>query len=90
LIESKAQYEHIETLARTATECSLVRKDIRHALETIEALRDAHERLWVYATHRPDCWKNVSTQELGVGGPLASCTCGLDDIEDALPDWILE
>ena len=29
--------------------------------------------------HDPQCWKNVAYRELGVGGPLASCTCGADD-----------
>lgn len=28
--------------------------------------------------HTPECWKNQSLNILGVGGPLASCTCGLD------------
>ena len=29
--------------------------------------------------HDPQCWKNVAYRELGVGGRLASCTCGVDD-----------
>ena len=28
--------------------------------------------------HNEQCWKNQSIRDLGVGGPLASCTCGLD------------
>ena len=28
--------------------------------------------------HDEQCWKNQSIRDLGVGGPLASCTCGLD------------
>ena len=31
------------------------------------------------ATHDPSCWKVLSLNELGVGGKLASCTCGLDE-----------
>jgi len=29
--------------------------------------------------HDPECWKNIAYRDLGVGGPLASCTCGADD-----------
>ena len=28
--------------------------------------------------HKLDCWKIVAFYELGVGGPFASCTCGVD------------
>ena len=28
--------------------------------------------------HDEQCWKNQSIRDLGAGGPLASCTCGLD------------
>ena len=28
--------------------------------------------------HNEQCFKNQALRDLGVGGPLASCTCGLD------------
>ena len=28
--------------------------------------------------HDEQCWKNQALRDLGVGGPLASCTCGLE------------
>ena len=39
-------------------------------------------------THAPECWKNQALLELGVGGPLASCTCGaaLDAEGEAMND----
>jgi len=53
-----------------------------------QAWYDAHATAWEadmaqkealdsYAQHLPKCWKNISLQELGIGGKLASCTCGL-------------
>ena len=29
--------------------------------------------------HKPECWKNQARSYLGVGGKLASCTCGAED-----------
>ncbi len=29
--------------------------------------------------HKPECWKNQARSYLGVGGDLASCTCGAED-----------
>jgi len=37
-------------------------------------------RLKEYVQHKPECWKNQSLSYLGVGGKLASCTCGRDKI----------
>jgi hypothetical protein len=46
----------------------------------VAALEDEIERLREYTVHKPECWKNQALRELGVGGPLASCTCGLDNV----------
>ena len=40
---------------------------------------DKIELLREYVVHKRECFKNVALADLGVGGPLASCTCGLDD-----------
>ena len=29
--------------------------------------------------HKPECWKNQARSYLGVGGKLASCTCGAEE-----------
>ena len=38
--------------------------------------------------HDPACWKNQSLAWLGVGGRLASCTCGADN-EDLIFKHVL-
>ena len=40
---------------------------------------DKIELLREYVVHKKECFKNMALADLGVGGPLASCTCGLDD-----------
>ena len=40
---------------------------------------DKIELLREYVVHKRECFKNMALADLGVGGPMASCTCGLDD-----------
>ena len=76
MIETKEQYEHIQSLSERGAECSLVSKDIKHCVDLIEALREvargANQQRWISVTH-PQLWN----EELG-------------DALDALPDWITE
>lgn len=60
------------------------REDIPWLMEMVEKQERALKKQWQYLTHLPECWKVRSFVELGVGGPLASCTCGLDDIKALL------
>ena len=53
-------------------------------LKGLRSLADLEQQGDNYITesakeHDPECWKNIAYRDLGVGGPLASCTCGADD-----------
>ena len=45
--------------------------------QRIEELEEALQR---YGSHLQECWKNQSLRDLGVGGPLASCSCGYSEL----------
>ena len=54
---------------------------VEDRLEKAEArLSKMEEALERYGSHLPECWKNASVRELGVGGSLASCTCGYSEL----------
>lgn len=47
--------------------------------ERVCELEDRLERLWAYATHRPDCVQCTGPYDLGELEP--PCNCGLDALE---------
>jgi len=47
--------------------------------DTAAQLEAENDRLREYVQHKPECWKCQALKSLGVGGDLASCTCGLDE-----------
>ena len=51
---------------------------IRKLKSNLDELKAENKRLRDYVQHKPGCWKNQALEGLGVGGKLASCTCGLD------------
>ena len=67
-LKEVAQLEvRIDALERTAAD----------AIDRYVEESEENERLREYVQHEPECWKNQALRGLGVGGTLASCTCGL-------------
>ena len=53
--------------------------EIYQRLNAVEELWTENKRLREYVVHKRECFKNMALADLGVGGRLASCTCGLDN-----------